>query len=226
VEFDGLPALSSGYIVDGSETNDPLTNLNSGLSTNFVLGLSSITEVTVDTLSYSVDQARHGASQIDYVTKSGTNQVHGNLYELWNGSLLNVADYFTNAKPGNHQPRATINHFGGNVGGAIARTTNGSSSLTASGFGSHCPLSRRRRSKHTSCSTFLGVKRPAAGPAGRIRIVCSINKCPPSMEIPAAHPPRYLAGRLAPLRMVAPTGTACRTPVTTKNRYRPSASCP
>jgi hypothetical protein len=120
VEFNGLPALSNGYIVDGLETNDPLTNLNSGLSTNLVLGLNSIAEVTVNTLSYSVDQGRYGASQVDYVTKSGTNQFHGNLYELWNGSLLNAADYFTNATPGNHKPRSTVNHFGGSVGGPIA----------------------------------------------------------------------------------------------------------
>ena len=39
VQFNGLPSLSNGYIVDGLETNDPLTNLNSGLSTNLVLGL-------------------------------------------------------------------------------------------------------------------------------------------------------------------------------------------
>jgi hypothetical protein len=120
VEFNGLPALSNGYIVDGLETNDPLTNLNSGLSTNLVLGLNSISEVTVNTLSYSVDQGRYGASQVDYVTKSGTNQFHGNLYELWNGALLNAADYFTNATPGNHKPGATLNHFGGSVGGPIA----------------------------------------------------------------------------------------------------------
>jgi hypothetical protein len=117
VEFNGLPALSNGYIVDGLETNDPLTNLNSGLSTNLVLGLNSISEVTVNTLSYSVDQGRYGASQVDYVTKSGTNRFHGNLYELWNGSLLNAADYFTNATPGNHKPGSTVNHFGGSVGG-------------------------------------------------------------------------------------------------------------
>ena len=120
MEFNGLPALSNGYIVDGLETNDPLTNLNSGLSTNLVLGLNSISEVTVNTLSYSVDQGRYGASQVNYVTKSGTNQFHGNLYELWNGSLLNAADYFTNATPGNHKPGATVNHFGGSVGGPIA----------------------------------------------------------------------------------------------------------
>jgi hypothetical protein len=120
VEFNGLPALSNGYIVDGLETNDPLTNLNSGLSTNLVLGLNSISEVTINTLSYSVDQGRYGASQVNYVTKSGTNQFHGNLYELWNGSLLNAADYFTNATPGNHKPGATVNHFGGSVGGPVA----------------------------------------------------------------------------------------------------------
>ncbi|MGC2273366.1 MAG: TonB-dependent receptor, partial [Candidatus Sulfotelmatobacter sp.] len=120
VEFNGLPALSNGYIVDGLETNDPLTNLNSGLSTNLVLGLNSISEVTVNTLSYAVDQGRYGASQVNYVTKSGTNQFHGNLYELWNGALLNAADYFTNATAGNHKPGATVNHFGGSLGGPIA----------------------------------------------------------------------------------------------------------
>src|SRR5690348_11793383 len=119
VEFNGLPSLSNGYIVDGLETNDPLTNLNSGLSTNLVLGLNSIAEVTVNTLSYTVDQGRYGASQVNYVTKSGTNQFHGNLYELWNGSRFNAADFFTNATPGNHKPRSTVNHFGGSVGGSI-----------------------------------------------------------------------------------------------------------
>ena len=121
VEFNGLPALSNGYIVDGLETNDPLTNLNSGLSTNLVLGLNSIAEVTVNTLSYAVDQGRYGASQVNYVTKSGSNEFHGNLYELWNGSRLDAADFFTNATPGNHKPGSTVNHFGGSLGGPIVR---------------------------------------------------------------------------------------------------------
>ncbi len=121
VQFNGLPSLSNGYIVDGLETNDPLTNLNSGLSTNLVLGLNSIAEVTVNTLSYAVDQGRYGASQVNYVTKSGTNQFHGNLYELWNGSKFNAANFFTDSTPGNHKPRSTVNHFGGSLGGPILR---------------------------------------------------------------------------------------------------------
>ncbi len=121
VEFNGLPSLSNGYIVDGLETNDPLTNLNSGLSTNLVLGLNSIAEVTVNTVSYAVDQGRYGASQVNYVTKSGTNQMHGNVYELWDGSRFSAADFFTNSTPGNHKPRSTVNHFGGSLGGPIRR---------------------------------------------------------------------------------------------------------
>jgi len=121
VQFNGLPSLSNGYIVDGLETNDPLTNLNSGLSTNLVLGLNSIAEVTVNTLSYAVDQGRYGAAQVNYVTKSGTNQFHGNLYELWSGSRFSAADFFTNSTPGNQKPRSTVNHFGGSVGGPIRR---------------------------------------------------------------------------------------------------------
>src|SRR5713226_3600015 len=120
VEFNGLPALSNGYIVDGLETNDPLTNLNSGLSTNLVLGLNSIAEVTVNTLSYSVDQGRYGASQVNYVTKSGSNRFHGNLYELWNGSILNASNFFSNSSSETHKPRSTLNHFGGSLGGPIS----------------------------------------------------------------------------------------------------------
>ena len=119
VQFNGLPSLANGYIVDGLETNDPLTNLNSGLSTNLVLGLNSIAEVTVNTVSYAVDQGRYGASQANYITKSGTNPFHGNLYEFWNGSKFNAADFFTNATAGNHKPRSTVNHFGGSLGGPI-----------------------------------------------------------------------------------------------------------
>src|ERR1035438_6750549 len=60
-------------------------------------------------------------SGLTYVTKSGTNSFHGNLYELWNGSKLNAADFFTNATGGNHKPRSTVNHFGGSLGGPVRR---------------------------------------------------------------------------------------------------------
>ena len=125
VEFNGLPATSNGYIVDGFDANDPFLGLNIGLSTNLVIGLDALQEATVNTNSYAVDQGRYGASQIDYFTKSGTNRFHGDVYEIWNGSLFNATDYFLHANDtaGNiaTKPRSTVNQFGISVGGPILR---------------------------------------------------------------------------------------------------------
>ncbi|MGP8175661.1 MAG: carboxypeptidase regulatory-like domain-containing protein [Terracidiphilus sp.] len=125
VEFNGLPATSNGYILDGYDSNDPWLGLNIGLSTNLVIGLDAVEEATVNTNSYSVDQGRYGASQVNYFTKSGTNRFHGDLYEIWNGSLLNAEDYFLHANDtaGNlaKKPRSTVNEFGVSVGGPIRK---------------------------------------------------------------------------------------------------------
>jgi hypothetical protein len=114
----GMSATSNGFIVDGLETNDPLSNLNSGLSTNLVLGLNSIAEVTVNTTSYGVDQGRYAASQVTYVTKSGTNTIQGNAYGLWNGARLNASNFFT-AAAGGRKPDTNVDHYGGSLGGPI-----------------------------------------------------------------------------------------------------------
>src|ERR1700722_8334451 len=125
VEFNGLPATSNGYILDGFDANDPFLGLNIGLSTNLVIGLDALQEATVNTNSYSVDQGRYGASQVNYFTKSGANQFHGDAYEIWNGSLFNGTDYFLHANdtPGNiaRKPRSTVNEFGVSVGGPIRK---------------------------------------------------------------------------------------------------------
>src|SRR5271156_4057125 len=125
VEFNGLPATSNGYILDGFDSNDPFLGLNIGLSTNLVIGLDALQEATVNTNSYAVDQGRYGASQTNYFTKSGSNHFHGDLYEIWNGSLLNATDYFLHANdtPGDlaKKPRSTVNEFGVSVGGPILK---------------------------------------------------------------------------------------------------------
>ncbi len=125
VEFNGLPATSNGYILDGYDSNDPWLGLNIGLSTNLVIGLDAVDQSTVNTNSFSVDQGRYAVAQVNYFTKSGTNKYHGDLYEIWNGSLLNAEDYFLHANdtPGNigKKPRSVVNEFGVSVGGPIAK---------------------------------------------------------------------------------------------------------
>src|SRR6202049_1334257 len=121
-QVNGLPGTSNGFIVDGLETNDPLTNLNSGLATNLVLGMNSMEEVTVNTTSYRVDQGRYAASQVNYVTKSGTNTFRGDAYGQWNGSALNAANFFTNLV-GGQKPDTRVVHYGGSLGGPVRQDT-------------------------------------------------------------------------------------------------------
>ncbi len=125
VEFNGLPATSNGYILDGYDSNDPWLGLNIGLSTNLVIGLDAVDQSTVNTNSFSVDQGRYAVAQVNYFTKSGTNSFHGDLYEIWNGSLFNAEDYFLHANdsPGNiaKKPRSVVNEFGVSVGGPIRK---------------------------------------------------------------------------------------------------------
>ena len=242
VEFNGLPALSNGYIVDGLETNDPLTNLNSGLSTNLVLGLNSISEVTVNTLSYSVDQGRYGASQVNYVTKSGSNQFHGNLYELWNGARLNAADYFTECDAGKSQARSDGKSLWGQSGRADC-------ARQALLFLRQRMGSDRAAHRHADDGSQRGVPTicAAATSSGRNRLrnrinlsaVAAISRVLPEDVLPVRKHQRYASrcarvsselGRHFGLRAihrmetVARTGKACRTPAMTTNRYRRSAS--
>jgi len=100
VEFNGLPAESNNFTIDGLDANDPFLNLNNSGATNLQLGLNAVQESDVNTLSYSVDQGRQGASQINFLSKSGTNAFHGNAFEIWNGRLMNGADFFKNAGAG------------------------------------------------------------------------------------------------------------------------------
>ena len=203
VQFNGLPALSNGYIVDGLETNDPLTNLNSGLSTNLVLGLNSIAEVTVNTLSYSVDQGRYGASQVNYVTKSGTNQFHGNLYELWNGSKFNAADFFHQRHARQSQAAIDRESFRRQPGRADPPRQAVFLFRQRMGADRACPSSRRppfplRRFRNTSCSNCRSAARtpsPDQAYPPRRNWCRSIRRCSRFTETPAERRSRCWAVR-------------------------------
>jgi Carboxypeptidase regulatory-like domain len=122
VEFNGLPATSTNFTIDGMDANDPFLNLNNSGATNLQLGLNSMQEASINTLSYSADQGRQGAAQVNFISKSGSNQIHGNLFETWNGNVMNSVDWFVNAAPTGetaHRARSNVNQFGGSIGGHI-----------------------------------------------------------------------------------------------------------
>ncbi|MDE1175712.1 MAG: carboxypeptidase-like regulatory domain-containing protein [Edaphobacter sp.] len=122
LEVNGLPTSANDYAIDGLNATNPWNSMNQSGATGLMLGANAVQEVTVSTQSFSVDQSRLGSAQMSYTTKSGTNQFHGNAYEIWNGSVLNTTNYFIKASPTTaKKPRSNVNEFGFSVGGPIFR---------------------------------------------------------------------------------------------------------
>ncbi|MGH9393959.1 MAG: carboxypeptidase regulatory-like domain-containing protein, partial [Terriglobales bacterium] len=97
--INGIQGNAVNYTFDGMDDNDPFNNDNNSGPSNMLLGQNSISEMTVNTNSYSVDQGRMAAGQINYLSKSGSNDWHGNASWQWNGRALNAYDFFVKAQP-------------------------------------------------------------------------------------------------------------------------------
>jgi carboxypeptidase family protein len=114
----GLPATSNLFTVNGENDMDPYFNINNSGATNLTLGQNEIQEATVTTNPYSGEFGQLIGGQISYVTKSGTNQYHGNLLYWWNGDYLNANNFFSNAG-GSPRPFANANQWAASIGGPI-----------------------------------------------------------------------------------------------------------
>src|SRR5262245_6957684 len=80
----------------------------------------AIMEFKVQTGLYDAEYGRQGGANVNLVTKSGTNQIHGTLYEFLRNDALNANDFFRNAT---NQPRGVLkqNQYGGTIGGPIQK---------------------------------------------------------------------------------------------------------
>src|SRR5260370_14809139 len=119
-EFNRQPSTANDFTVDGLDVNNTRSGVGAAGSSGLQLGLNAIEEVSVNTSAYSVAGGRASGSYIDFVTKSGSNDFHGNLYEVWNGSVMNANNYFLNATGGS-KPRSNVNEVGGSLGGPIKK---------------------------------------------------------------------------------------------------------
>ncbi len=80
----------------------------------------SLQEFRVTTTNPNADQGRSSGAQVALVTKSGTNQFHGSLYEYHRNTVTAANDWFNN-KDGVERPKLLRNNFGGSIGGPIRK---------------------------------------------------------------------------------------------------------
>ncbi len=104
------------FILDGMDINDG-SNGTPGSVTGVLLGVDTLQEFRVLTNGYSAEYGRSAGGVIDAVTRSGSNTLHGSLFEFVRNSFFDAKNYFD----AHNQPIPPFkrNQFGGVVSGPI-----------------------------------------------------------------------------------------------------------
>jgi hypothetical protein len=142
--INGMPSTAYNITIDGLNTQDNNLKDSDGFFSYIYPTMDAIQEVTISTAAAGAESAGQGAIQIKFVTRQGTDEYHGSLYEYHRNPRFNsnywfnnrdqtaVQDAFPHAKCGQggvpydpatcHAPRDRVlfNQFGGRVGGPIS----------------------------------------------------------------------------------------------------------
>ena len=118
VSVNGGRGRSNNFSVNGGDANDLFANLPTVQPSP-----DSIQEFRVITNTFDAEYGRNSGSVVNVVTKSGTNDWHGSLYEFFRNKVLNANDYCLTAAEGLacDKPQFNQNQFGGTFGGPIVK---------------------------------------------------------------------------------------------------------
>ncbi|MDQ2834839.1 MAG: TonB-dependent receptor [Acidobacteriota bacterium] len=112
----GLRPSQNNYLLDGIDNNSNAVDFLNG--TNFVIlpPLDAIQEFKVQTADFSAELGRSAGAVLNATIKSGTNSLHGSVWEFFRNDKLDAADYFEKKKG-----KLRFNQFGATVGGPILK---------------------------------------------------------------------------------------------------------
>jgi hypothetical protein len=116
--INGNRPSQNSFVLDGSDINDANNN-TPGSAAGVLLGVDTLEEFRVNTNSYSAAYGRSAGGVISAVTKSGTNQLHGSLFEFVRNSAFDAKNFFDS--PTNPIPPFRRNQFGVAVDGPIVK---------------------------------------------------------------------------------------------------------
>ena len=118
VSVNGGRGRSNNFSVNGGDANDQFVNLPTVQPSP-----DSIEEFRVLTNTFDAEYGRNSGSVVNVVTKSGTNNYHGNVYEFFRNTKLNANAYCFTALQGIpcDKPQFNQNQFGGTFGGPIKK---------------------------------------------------------------------------------------------------------
>ncbi len=111
VSINGSRTNSNNYQLDGGDNHDPYFNTPAIFPSP-----DALEEFSIQTNAYSADRGRNAGAFMAAVTRSGSNEFHGTLFEFLRNEKLNARNFFANTVPPFKR-----NQFGATLGGRIIR---------------------------------------------------------------------------------------------------------
>src|SRR5207247_10919761 len=118
----GAPVRSNNLTLDGAITVNG-SGVSSASESNTTLGVDGIREYKVVTSAFSAEYGLMMGSQTVMVSKNGTNQWHGDLFEYLRNSAMDARNFFDSSTSlgGRRRPPFQRNSFGGSFGGPLQK---------------------------------------------------------------------------------------------------------
>ncbi len=119
ISFDGLHSVHNQYSIDGvdaSRVDQPYMANGFERGARLLTGsLETIAEFRAQTSGYQAEYGRAAGSEVNIISKSGSNKFHGEGYDFFRNEALDARNFFARAQ----KPRFRFNDFGGNLSGPI-----------------------------------------------------------------------------------------------------------
>jgi hypothetical protein len=111
LSINGQREFSNGFSVNGASAEEPFT-----MGAAIIPNLDSIAEFRIVTSNMDAEYGNYSGGQISVITKSGSNQYHGDVFEFVRNTDLDARNYFSPDRG-----TFTQNQFGGTLGGPVAK---------------------------------------------------------------------------------------------------------
>lgn len=121
LSFGGQRGTSNSLLVDGGDSNNTFFGQSAGRAGTrnpYSFSQEAVQEFQVNTSGYAAETGRAGAGVVNVVTKSGTNDYHGNVFWFFRDKAMNANTFFNNARNIIKQPYH-FNQYGANLGGPV-----------------------------------------------------------------------------------------------------------
>lgn len=121
VSISGTRYNGNAFLLDGANINDMAGSAGSAAGT--LAGVETVREFKIITNAFDAEYGNHVGGVVSAITKSGTNTLHGSLFEFFRNDVLDAPDFDDNRLTAGKKPPFRRNQYGGAIGGPVKQNS-------------------------------------------------------------------------------------------------------